>query len=202
VVSPWFAAGGGIVVAAGAFIVAPHAQLNFGPAIARSPCTVAKGHHAAPLAGAPPVPAGGGVGPVTPSPTATPEPPNGADLIFKYSVTWHTRDMFQMVLTVTSKKAIRTWQLSFVIPAAADVKVSNADWQPSGTDGGMASSTTVGSGGPVGTHSAAPSAGASVGDSPASDNPDVVSLVVTGNGAPAAPQSCSFDGSACSFSPS
>jgi hypothetical protein len=124
------------------------------------------------------------------------------DLIFKYSVTWHTRDTFQMLLTVTSKRAIRTWRLSFVIPGAADVKVVNANWLPSASDGGTASSTTVGSGGPGGAYSASPSAGTTVGDNPASGAPDVVSLVVTGDGTPAAPQNCSFDGTACQFSPS
>jgi hypothetical protein len=200
-VSPWFAAGAGFVVAAGAFMYAPHAQLSFGnPLIGRTPCTVAKCHPPTAQGGAPPVPAGVGIGPVTPSAAAS--VPATAGLTFRYVVNWHTHDTFSMVLTVTGKKAIGNWQLSFVIPGASNISVLGADWKKSGTDGVSASGSTFGDGdapsGPLST----PAPGRPSPD-PGSDSvsaqPDAVYLVVNGDGAPTGPAGCSFDGVPCHF---
>jgi hypothetical protein len=209
IVSPWFAAGAGFVIAAGAFIYAPHARLDFGAAIGTSQCPLA-GCHQQIEQGAPPMIAGTGDGPVTASPSSTPH--SGRSTLaasataptFTYIVNWHAHGMFQMVLTVTSRHAIGNWQLAFVIPGATRVSVTNATWHRSGTDGGTASGTGGGgadsyagsrddpSFGP--SPSAGPEAGRSGGRA------DQLSLVINGYGAPAAPSDSFYNGVACHFS--
>jgi hypothetical protein len=200
-VSPWFAAGAGFVVAAGAFIYAPHASLDFGTAIGVTQCKVA-GCHRTTSPGAPGIPAGHGDGLVTAAPVTSP-PSAAAGLTFSYAVNWHVHGTFQMVLTVTSKHAIGSWRLAFVIPGATKVAVVDAKWQSSGPDGGTASGA-AGNGGDADAGTSADgwgsgSAGAATADdgAPAADS---VSLVVDGHGTPAAPASCVYDGAACHFS--
>jgi hypothetical protein len=200
-VSPWFAAGAGVVVAAGAFIYAPHAELEFGNAIGVTQCTVAQCHPTTEQ-GAPPLPAGTGAGPVATSPAIAPAAVTDG-LTFRYAVNWHTHGMFQMVLTVTGKKAIGNWRLAFVIPAATDVRVLGAEWQPSGTDGGTASGTSI-----VASYEPAAGRGTSAPGEPtpedeldsAGSQPDAVYLIVDADGTPAAPERCGYDGAACQFS--
>ncbi len=182
-VSPWFATGAGFVIAAGAFIYAPHAELNFGnEAIGRSSCPVAG---CTVPADAPPMVAGKGGGPVTasPSPSASSRTGGGRDSsaspTFGYTVKSVGSDTFQMTFTVTSQHATGPWQLAFVIPGAADLSVVGASWQASGTDGGTAS----GPGGGSGAHGTPTSGGADAGSSADGGLSDVVSFVVDGTGA-------------------
>jgi hypothetical protein len=199
-VSPWFAAGAGFVVAAGAFMYAPHAKLEFGSAIGVTQCKIAKCHPTNQL-GAPGIAAGTGDGTLpTPGPSPSAAPAATARLTFGYTVTSHLHGQFQMLLTVTGKKAIGTWSISFVIPGATDVTVAEATSQQTATASPAASPTpsrTV-------TPGPAPSPGSSpvvTGDHGA-DQTDSLYLIVKGDGTPSAPTSCIFDGARCSFSPS
>jgi hypothetical protein len=203
-VSPWFAAGAGFVVAAGAFMYAPHAELSFGgsnPLINTSPCASKCHHHTTIEQGAPPLAAGTGEG-TLPTPSPSPSPGSAqaatAGMTFGYSVSWQSGGTFQMLLRVTSKKPIGSWQLAFVIQGARNVKVVDAQWQQSGTDGGTASGTALGSAyGPGETPRPSPSAG-SGGDN-GSYQRDVLYLFVDGDGTPTAPDQCVFNGTRCDF---
>ncbi|HXW88082.1 MAG TPA: hypothetical protein VEJ42_07465 [Streptosporangiaceae bacterium] len=201
VVSPWFAAGAGFVVAAGAFLYAPHAQLEFGNAIGVTQCKLAECNQTTEQ-GAQGLPAGSGAAPLTDGAT----PAASAGLTFRYAVDWQDHGAFQMVLTVTAKHAIGNWHLSFVIPGATRVSVVGAAWKPSGTDGGTASGTTNGTG--SSPHGAAhsdwpwpgPSSSADAPGGHGGDQPDSVSLIVHGFGVPAAPTNSAFNGAPCQFS--
>ncbi len=201
VVSPWFAAGAGFVVAAGAFIYAPHASLQF-----ETQCKLVVCQRLTPLA-APPVIAGTGQGQLRSAAPSTAAPAAPARMTFGYIVEWHAGGAFQMLLTVTSTRAIGNWRLAFAILGATNVAVHDAHWQPSGTDGGTASGT-AGDGEPSysGTQGSGyqdgwPGSG-TFGNAPSGYHGYAYSLhlVVTGEGAPAAPAGCSYDGSPCSFS--
>lgn len=203
VVSPWFAAGAGFVVAAGAFMYAPHAQLSPGnPLIGRTPCK-AHGCKSTTEQGAKPLNAAAGQLPASPSPSPSTPPTTG--LTFKYAVSWHTHDTFEMVLIVAGKKAIGDWRLTFTIQGATKItSVLGADWQPSGTGGVVATGATYGGSQDASVPSSgSPSARPTSGDDNYSDagarSPDVIYLVVDGSGTPKAPDDCFFDGSACQF---
>ena len=189
-VSPWFAAGAGFVIAAGAFLYAPHAELEFGNAVGVTQCRLAECNQTTEQ-GAQGLTAGSGAAPLTDGTT----PAASAGLTFRYTVDWQGHGAFQMVLTVTAKHAIGDWRLALVIPGASRVSVVGATWTPSGTDGGTATGTTTGTG-------ASPHGIMARPDWPghASDQPDSVSLIVRGFGAPAAPSNCAFNGAPCQFS--
>ncbi len=204
-VSPWFAAGAGFVVAAGAFIYAPHASLSFGGAIGVTHCQVAGCNQTTEL-GAPPLPAGTGDGQVTAGPaTKLPAATLPAGLTFSYTVTWHAHGMFGLLLTVASKHAIGNWRLAFTIPGATKLSVFGGKWQPSGTDGGTASGT-----GDNGYPDAAtqgqttdrPSPGTAPQPEAGHGGGQSFSLyvIVDSTSAPAAPTHCSLNGAACHFS--
>jgi hypothetical protein len=207
-VSPWFAAGAGFVIAAGAFIYAPHAELSFGNGlVTQTPCSVA----GCTVPQQAPVIAGGQDGLVTPSPSpsssghtsqraAAAESDSAPDLT--YTVQQDGSGMFQMTITMTSDHPIGPWRLGFEIPGASDLSVPDASWQPSGSDGGTASGPSAGSTPNAGQPSAGTSGdGADAGsDSGGGGQSYRVSFVVDGKGDPTvAPDHCSFDGSACDF---
>jgi hypothetical protein len=205
VVSPWFAAGAGFVVAAGAFMYAPHAQLSFGNSLVhRSRCATARcQHELATEQGAQGI-LGTGVEQVPPS--ATPSATAATTgMTFGYAVTSHNRAGFQMLLTVTGKKAIGSWSLSFLIPGATDVTVLEATPVDSDTATPTASDTPSADGSArTTTPSPQPSPGSSASATTASgkDSADILYLVVKGDGAPTAPEDCTFDGVPSSFSQS
>jgi hypothetical protein len=210
-VSPWFAAGAGFVIAAGAFIYAPHASLSFGNEVLspnHTPCAVA----ACAIPNQAPTMAGGANGLITPSPTpssASHAPrhaasgQSGSTLDFSYAVAQHGSGMFEMTFSMSSSEPIGNWKLTFDIPGATDLSVSGASWQPSGTDGGTASGPAVGSTPAASQSSAAVAvdsthAGTEAGGGSQSA---LVSFVVYGKGEPTvAPHHCSFNGNSCVFS--
>jgi hypothetical protein len=207
-VSPWFAAGAGFVIAAGAFAYAPHARLNFpNEVIGRTPCFTT----ACAVPAQAPVIAGTSNGLVTPSPApsstghvAKHAAPEASDNTpdFTYTVQQHGSGMFEMTLTVTSDHALGPWGLSFEIPGATGLSVTGANWQPLGLHGGTASGPAIG-----GTPNSGQSSSAAAGDptragsdSAGGKQSYAVSFVVEGKGAPtSAPDQCSFDGSSCQF---
>jgi hypothetical protein len=183
IVSPWFAAGAGFVIAAGAFMYAPHASLLLDTAPGRTNCPAA----GCPVPQQAPVIAGAQGGLVTASPSPGSSSPRGRHAApdesdsapdFSYTVQPDGAGMFQMTFTMTSSQPIGDWRLSFDIPGATDLTVTGASWQPSGTDGGTASGLAAGS----------------------TPNSGQTSFVVRGMGEPtAAPDNCSFGGATCHF---
>jgi hypothetical protein len=155
IVSPWFAAGAGFVIAAGAFMYAPHASVNFDTAPGRTLCPTP----GCPVPQKEPQIAGGTSGLVTASPLPTSSSPRGRHAAhhksdsapsFTYTVQADGTGMYQMILTETSEHAIGGWRLSVVIPGAEKVSVYDGMLQGSGTDGAIAGGA-AGSGGPPGT---------------------------------------------------
>jgi hypothetical protein len=205
IVSPWFAAGAGFVVAAGAFLYAPHAQLSFGnPLVHRSPCAAARCEHDFSTEQGARGTLGTGVEQVPANPASSATAAT-TGMTFGYAVTSHNRAGFQMLLTVTGKKAIGNWTLSFLMPGATDVTVLEATPvdpatgtpTPASTPSGSGSTrTTMPSPEPSPGFSASPTAAHGV------DSADTLYLVVKGDGAPAAPADCTFDGVPSSFSQS
>lgn len=205
-VSPWFAAGAGVVIAAGAFVYAPHARLEIMIPNKTLPCVVAGCPE--PQGAAPPVPAGSGNGTVTASPakSAAPSRParrHAAGVTVSYTRLWNYGGRFSMLIKVRSKHPIGAWSLTFAIPGASHLWVVGAAWQSSWPDGGTAS-------GPGGG-SMQSSSGADGGFVWGSEQPNgdrgqpgwdgnTVMFMVQGNGAGVAPVGCVYNRASCQFS--
>jgi hypothetical protein len=199
-VSPWFAAGAGFVIAAGAFMYAPHASLNFDSAPGRTVC---------PTPGCPvpqkvPQIAGGASGLVTASPSPSSSRPRGRHAAhdesdsspsFTYTVQPDGTGMYQMIITETSQGAIGSWGLSVVIPGATKVSVYDGVLQGSGTDDAPAA-------GPSGsTDEPSPGTSAGVLTESGYDPTNILHLVIDGNGSPkTAPEDYVFHDAQGTFS--
>lgn len=128
IVSPWFAAGAGVVIATGVVIYTPHASLNFGRAITVTPCKQAECGPLTPQGAGTPMPAGTG-GQVT--------APKSASMTVSYqlldSQSWSG---FSMSIRFRAPQSNSKWQLSFVIPGAQGVYVFGAPrWKRTGASG-------------------------------------------------------------------
>jgi hypothetical protein len=196
-VSPWFAAGAGVVIATGAIIYVPHANLDFGNAIHVIHCKQAQCRQSV-LEQAPGMAAGIGGEQITVSPSA---PSVLAGMTFSYQVVERSQLGFGMLITIRARHSISEWKLSFVIPGARDVYVvpGEARWQSSGTDGGTASNFFVGT---ESAGYAAISGRQDGGFAASSGNGDTVQFQVRGIGTPSAPISCYYNGTPCQFQPS
>jgi len=190
-VSPWFAVGAGVVIATGAILYTPHANLNFNRAIQVHQCTQAECGQAVPEGGASLMPPGLGGGEPIPSPSP---PAPLAGMTFSYQVVQSSQDQFIMQITIHSTHSLGSWKLSFVIPGATAVYVPDARWQQSGSDDGGTVSNYYG-----GTDSAgyAPISG----HQPAGNggNGDTVEFAVHGTGKASAPVHCLYNGNACTI---
>lgn len=179
-VSPWFAAGAGFVIAAGAFMYAPHASVNFDTTPGVTTC---------PTLGCPApekLPQFNGTqgGLVAPSPSPSSSSPRGRHAAhdaptFTYTVEAEGTGMYQMVLTETSLQPIGGWQLSVEIPGATSVDVYDGV-QQSGTDG----ASTGGGDSHDGPGADEPSPGATLGvlTESGNDPSNVLRVVVDGEG--------------------
>jgi hypothetical protein len=182
-VSPWFAAGAGFVIAAGAFMYAPHASLNFDSAPGRTVC---------PTPGCPvpqkvPQIAGGASGLVTASPSPSSSSRRGrhaahdkSDISpsFTYTVQQDGTGVYQMIITETSQGAIGSWGLSVVIPGATKVSVYDGVLHGSGTDDAPAA-------GPSGsTDEPSPGTSAGVLTESGYDPTNILHVVIDGTGSP------------------
>ncbi len=191
-VSPWFAAGAGFVIATGAIIYMPHATLN--PAINVTHCTRASCKHTqvTPQVGAKPLPAGTGAPIPVPSTSSL-----IAGMTFRYQVQERSAQYgFSMLITIHAPRSLSLWSLSFVIPGATGVYVSyGALWRQSGTNGGTASSY----GGTESAGYAEISGHEAGGEGQASRNGYTVTFQIRGMGTPGAPADCFYDGVRCHF---
>lgn len=194
-VSPWFAAGAGVVIAAGAFVYAPHARLEMVTPNQTLPCVVAGCPE--PQGAAPPVPAGTGGGKVPTSapsshaPSTSARRPVAVGVTVSYTRLWHYGGRFSMLIKVRSKHPIGAWSLSFAIPGASHLWVVGARWQSSWPDGGTAS----GPGGGFVWGSEQPNGdGGQLGW-----DGNTVMFMVQGDGAGVAPVGCVYNRASCQF---
>ena len=195
-VSPWFAAGAGVVIATGVIIYTPpHAKLDPAISITRCKQSDCESRQVTPQAPAPGLPAGTGGGRVTAP--STPRVPAGMTFSYQPPVrsAW---DGFSMWITIRVPQGLGEWKVSFVIPGATGVYVYGSPRaQPFGTDGVTVSSSAAG------TEAAgyARIAGhQSVADGGASWNGYTVQFQVRGKGTPRAPSQCLYNSAAvCQF---
>jgi hypothetical protein len=202
VVTPWFAAATGFVVAAALWIYMPHAEFRFpSSAVGVVPCQPQACNAAAGQGGAPtttgrqPIASSGktiGLGTGQPDPTGRTA---AYGLKFSYAVIWQGQDKFEVKITITGRHALRAWKLAFAMPGDQISVVVGAAWRPSGTDGGIASAPSDSSPGAQssGDHSDS-------GGSNAHERSDVISFQIFGEGTPVMPTGCQFDGANCTFS--
>jgi hypothetical protein len=200
-VTPWFAAGVGILIAATIALAAPkRAVLSYGPVDPGILCkhlscaSPVPRHGPGSLASARPgiqlqlprkirrAPAGSpAVSPaVTVRPSATPRSATAAEIAIHYMVLRHGHGTFVSVITVQSSRKLGAWSLGFVIPGARISDVWGGTWQPSAS----------GSGGVV---RGRPWPGARPG-------PGTAKLVIFATGRRRAPAGCTFDRKGCVFS--
>jgi hypothetical protein len=199
IVTPWFAAATGIVVAAGLWIYSPHAELTFpNGAVGAVPCkTPDCGIGSQNGRG---TPASAGMLPLTQSVKRAGGSSAGRAaarrLKFGYRVLWQSQGQFSMLITVSGKRIPRSWRLAFAMPGDDITDVLGAGWQRSGSygvtviwppaDSSWQSSGQTGAGGDQ--------YGAGTSGEPGAR------FVVVGSGAPVAPTGCSFNGVSCKFS--
>ena len=193
-VSPWFAAGAGFVIAMGALIYMPHANVDFGCAIHVTHCKLATCPQLTPQGGVPGLPAGIAGGQVTASPSTSAAPVMN---VWYQPLADSTVSGFAMWIMFSPPPGLSHWQLRFVIPGATSVYVYGAPhWLPYGVNGVTVSSFVAG------TESAGYAAisgyqdGAISGSSPTGGT---VFFQVRGTGMQSAPANCAFTGAACEF---
>jgi len=205
VVTPWFAAATGLVVAAGLWVYWPHAELRFPPSAAGGvPCqsqgcgiTAGKG------SGALATTKGQQIAPPksTRMSAAQPYLDGGtavAGLTFGYRVIWRSQSEFGVLISVTGKDVAHTWKLRFAMKGDKISEIMGAAWHQYGTAGGTAS-------GPAGVAPGEWQGPAQGGNSDSAtsygnDAPDGISFLVVAAGTPVAPTACFFNGARCEFS--
>jgi hypothetical protein len=209
--TPWFAAGSGFVLAAAIFLYAPHADLIFPSGKpAQKPCSE-QGCKKAPSASAPGL-AGTPGAPITDPSSAThgsaakkgahPGAGSGRDaatgLTFGFKVVWQQDDNFGALVTVTGNRALTSWRLRFAMRGTTIKWVSGATWQPSAAgDGGLA--TPLASGDNASQASGDQSSSLSSEQGHASVGGALIQFMISGNGTAHMPGHCRFDGVRCKF---
>ncbi len=202
--TPWLAAGAGVVVAAVLALNMPRAALTYsqtdprancrppscagvspgqqrgGPA-ARNPGMKLKHAGRPAVTGATPpgqlaTPAAKGPG--TPARAGHPKPPYpAAPAEVQYQTMQRWPAGFTGLITISSQSALRNWRLTFRYPGAEIDSVAGAKWVARG-DGGVATAVPWPWGRPSG---------------------NVVRIMIVANGTPGQPTKCRFDGTRCSF---
>jgi hypothetical protein len=214
-VTPWFAAGAGFVIAAGLALNSPHTTLTYRPDTkpCAGNCTTGQARGSMPAASpgvqiktASPAPAGSGSHGHGPA-TRHGQPggqhhggtgsagPAGAGV--GYKILFRRLGHFSLLITVPPAQAGHEWSLQFQIPGAQITRVWGAQWQPSGHDGGVA--TMLGR--QPGTDGQRPPAG------PGSRrwrrhhgwSPSDGGFLVIGQGSPGTPTGCVLNHAACHF---
>ena len=219
-VTPTFAAGLGVVVAAGlAVSMTSRTVLHFsGPE--GKPCVVrgcATGVNRSPGAGTPASASPGKrLVPATLSPenSARPSPSftggqggedsghhSGSHVVIDYETTQRFTWGFDGKITISglSDSALSTWQLGFSYPGTRIVEVQGAQWQSTGDDSGVAQAETSGSTGHNGSDSGHGGSGGSGQDSSGPGGQNTVVITIEASGTPGAPSDCRFDNTTCSF---
>ncbi|HXW46606.1 MAG TPA: hypothetical protein VEL03_17585 [Streptosporangiaceae bacterium] len=196
-VTPWFAAGTGFVIAAGLWIYSPHTVLRFPPnAQNETPCLPVScgpqtsGQDGGSLAIQTPGVAIGSAqsGKGHGKPDVAGKSPI-AGLRFYFRVTGQQNNSFSAVITVSGKDVPSSWRLDFSMPGVQINYVSGADWQPTASGGGGTASS------PPGQFGGSGNGGYGGGPSPGT----LIQFMLGGTGTPSMPATCEFDGYACAF---
>jgi hypothetical protein len=211
-VTPWFAAGTGFVIAAGLWVYSPHTVLRFpSSAVGDVPCQ---------SAGCSPGPAGSGGGSATghgsgehfKGTKAGVSRASGSDRVskdtalaglkFDFVVLWRQQNGFAALITVSGHAVPKSWKLSFVMSGVRIGFVTGADWRSSAAgDGGTASPLSHRRGGGYGGGGGGGYGANAVSYGSGHDHgfPEI-SFTVSGTGPVRTPTNCTFDGDACTFS--
>jgi hypothetical protein len=211
-VTPWFAAGTGFVIATALWIYSPHTELRFpeaAPGLSQCPsrgCVSDSprdggGQVAASVPGekidGSQAKDGGRTGKSDIVTNAA-----AAGLKFKFTILWQNGQHFGAYITVSGHSVPSSWRLSFAIPGVRIDYVTGVSWRSDADrDGGTASPQTWPGNGAVGNGGGGN--GASQGTSAENDAGHngfpVISFSVMGTGSVGPPTTCRFDGSTCSF---
>ena len=187
--TPWFAAGAGIVIAAAVAVGSP-AALTYSQAGPSVPCSASCRGPAPSGPAWPPralawrstSPAGTGAArPRPPAPPGAAKSGGGAGYQVGYQVIGHRRRAFIAIITMPGDLKPGTWSLAFVFPSARVERVWGALWQPSGNGKG---GTALG---PVQWAARPPGAAGAR------------QFLVLAKGASKTPSSCTLNGVSCSF---
>jgi hypothetical protein len=196
--TPWLAAGVGVVVAAVLALNVPRAVLTYSQTNPGASCqapscdSVAPLHQRGGLAAKDPGielkhpsrPAAPQTAPTTAKGPAAPAhawsrkpqlPGGPADVQYQTLKRWPSG--FTGLITIVSRATLSDWRLAFRYPGAHIDSVAGAKWNARG-DGGVASAVPWPWGGPPGS---------------------VVRIMIVANGTPGQPTACRFDGAPCSF---
>lgn len=209
-VSPWFAAAAGFVIAGSLWIHSPHTELTFpNLAIGKVPCSGAVCNGA-------PEPQGRGSKLTTPSPSNTKKTRKNsgttagagttpvrtqartAHMSVGYHVTIQNDHQFSIVFLVSARHIPQRWRLALTIPGVQVQGAAFADWTASSSDSGTATPTYEagwrGSHGPQNGNSSA-----GVSERGPGGRRYGFSFVIFGTGTPGQPTGCTYNGDACTF---
>ena len=197
-VTPWFAAATGFVIAVSLWIYTPH-PLAPETAPYLSPCTSddCPPHVDQQSAGSLTIKSGQRIAPqksTKPAKTDTRGQTQTApsDLVFGYVLRPDADGTFWLMVTVTGKHLPKDWHVAFVLAGAHIQSVYGADWHPADSHGGTASPFT---GGPSQQHGGSGGGGEYGG---AHDQRGVF-FAVLASGKLVGPTQCSFNGASCTF---
>jgi len=182
-VTPWFAAGAGFVIAAALSLNSPKTFLTYRPNAGAGTSTCADCQQAAvPTTARPGVqitsvrpaqPGGGGAAASTPAVRVRLGP--------------EVNGLFSVTFLLPPGDSGHDWRVRFELPGRTVTQVVGAQWQPgAGQDGGVAAAPALGQAQYVSPYV-----------SPIS--PGDVSFLISAGGTPVAPTGCLLDGRACHF---
>ena len=213
-VTPWFAAGTGFVIATALWVYSPHEELKFPDSAPYSLCqskgcvNVSPGDGAGSLANS--LPGERINGPQTNTgQAARPDVVTGsaaAGLKFRFKILWQQGLHFYAVITVSGHSVPSSWRLSFAIPGVRIDYITGVTWQPARSgNGGTASAENwqygVNGNGAAGGQNGANANGAGENENGSRDhgNLPVITFAIAGTGSAGLPTSCRFDGATCRF---
>ncbi len=189
-VTPQFAAGAGIVIAAMLAVDAPHAALTYGPNPLVRKCAAAACSTPSPAPGlataqpsikfqAPRPRVGASAAAATTPAAVPPARPSRPQAVIEYRTIRTFGTGFIAMITIRSDGKPGAWSLMLTFADAEVQHVLGADWQPdSSGDGGVATAQPWPWPGP---------------------KPGTSRVVIFASGRSSTPTSCSFDGGSCRF---
>jgi len=224
-VTPWFAAGAGFVIAAALALNSPHTVLTYRPNTSKCstctlpglPPTAKPGLHVNAAKPVKPARAGRGRVATGVGPASTTGPEIG------FRVIWQRDGAFAAIITVPAAQARHGWNLRFVLPGRRIIQVLGANWQPApGANGGLASMLTsqpwqsgapgdfsptrppgAGQQGTIGqSQGSARSARSAQSGQPRDQGPwswQPLKFLVMAEGSPVTPVACVLNGASCHF---
>jgi hypothetical protein len=186
--TPWLAAGVGVVLAAAMALHNPHTDLTYTPARPIGPCTPRGCGASAPSQGTGGTALSGTAGPGTrlkqgqqAAPDGGPAPHRGGlvpgqrPLVVRYRTVQSRPGGFTGLITMTGRALGSGWQLTFRYPGATVESVAGLPWTVNGAQ--------------VTVTSPAPSAGQAA----------RIRIRIRASGTPSRPTGCTFNGVACSI---